>query len=249
MKNLKVWLSLCMAIVMAFSLIACTTEAPTASTEPKSPSEPNVQNPTDPEPTDPEPSESEPANVETVVFTLNCDTADGWVTDVGGGAYGPFLDVGTIDTENKSEGEGSLCIVGDKTAQIGAFLGPSAVFQWTGSPVDTGLERDNAAIRLWIYVSNPAAVDMACKVQIGSGGMPDVDNYEFILGNSADQTVCTHYGILKKGWNEITLNLSDAWKVGNPDLSAINFIKFYALIMPAGCEVRIDDVRIVSLGG
>lgn len=248
MKKLNTWLCLLMAIVMAFSLVACTPDEPTVTDDSQESQQPNETDPTSQvDPTD-ETGDSV-SNGETVVFTLSCDTADGWVTDVGGGTFGPFLDVGSIDTENQCEGEGCLYLNGDRTAEIGAFLGPSAVFQWTGTPVDTGLDRDNAAIRLSIYVSNPAAVDMACKVQIGSAGMPDVDNYEFILGNSADQTVCTHYGILEAGWNEITLNLSDAWKVGNPDLSAVNFIKFYALIMPAGCEVRIDNVRIVNLEG
>ncbi len=59
--------------------------------------------------------------------------------------------------------------------------------------------------------------------------------------------MCTHSGILTEGWNEITLNLSDAYKVGNPDLSAVNFIKFYALIMPADVTVKIDDVRLIKL--
>lgn len=267
MTNLKVWMSLVLALIMAFSMTACATDqgnnnptdaskdtTATESVETES-TEASTEEPTEEpieEPTE-EPTEEyvNPLHNDlgTVVYTLNCDTADGWVTDVGAGVYGPFLNVGAVDTENKREGEGSLYINCDKTAEIGAFLGPSAVFQWTGAPIDTGLERENAAIRLCIYVSNPYVVNMASKIQIGSAGMPDVDNYEFIFGNSADETVCTHAQILEAGWNEITLNLSDAWKVGNPDLSAINFIKFYALIVPEGCEVRIDNIRIVNLEG
>lgn len=246
MKKMNVLISILLVLAMAFSLTACagnqtpSTEAPT--TAPK-----QTDAPTD-APTDPPVETTAPAVGETVVYTINCDNADGWVTDVGAGAYGPFLDVGKIDTENKTEGEGSLYINCDDTAAIGAFLGPSAVFQWTGDPVETGLNIDNAAIRMSIYVSSPDVVKIASKLQVGSAGMPDVDNFEFIFGNDADQSVCTHTDFLESGWNEVTLKLTDAWKVGSPDLNAINFIKFYSLIVPEGSEVRIDNIQIVNLG-
>lgn len=239
---MKKCLALVLALALAIGLAACsgdTTSDPssTASTPTTEATEPTTTEATEPLPTE--------ADGATVVMQLNCDSADGWQTD-NAGEFGDFLESGKLDTENMQEGTGCLSVSGNDN-KPGTFLSPSATFMWTGVPVDTGLTQENGAIRMWIYVSDPAAVGVASKVQIGSAGAPDVDNYEFIFGNSDDQSVCTHAGILTEGWNEITLNLSDAYKVGNPDLSAINFIKFYALIMPADVTVKIDDVRLIQL--
>ena len=268
MKKRNALIAILLVLAMIFSMAACSgkQDNPDSQTNPPATTEPDEDKADTPEPaenTDPVDNETPPAEDETqsaednadlneqgtVVYAINCDTADGWVTDVGAGAYGPFEDVGMIDTEEKTEGTGSLYIACDKTAEIGAFLGPSAVFQWTGDAIDTGLDRENAAIRMSIYVSSPDVVGIASKIQIGSAGMPDVDNYEFILGNADDQSVCTHTDLLEAGWNDVTLKLSDAWKVGDPDLSAVNFIKFYSLIVPGASEVRIDNICFVNLEG
>lgn len=177
-------------------------------------------------------------------FALDCDSADGWQTDVNQGKLAPFSEAGTVDTTDKKEGTGCL----SEVAVPEAFLGASVNFVWTSDEaVDSGLTVDNAVLKMWVYASNDTAFNMAAKIQIGSGGQPDVDEYEFILGdNGSQQAICTHYGLIKEGWNEISWNLSDAVVKGNPDLSAINFFKVYSLIMPVGSVVKIDDVRLVS---
>jgi hypothetical protein len=72
------------------------------------------------------------------------------------------------------------------------------------------------------------------QVEIGSSGKNDVNEYSWNLGSS-----------LNVGWNFITLNTSDAGKIGNPDLSAINWFRLYRQ-KNGTVTTRIDAIQIIG---
>ena len=172
---------------------------------------------------------------------LNCDSAEGWQTDVGGGTLGAFTTVGVVDTEDFKEGTGALSMNSADSVTVNAFLNQSVTFVWTGDAFDVGCDAEDAVLSMWVYASNDNAFAVGAKIQIGSAGIPDVDNYEFVLNNGGNKA-----GVLKQGWNKIEWKLSEADKVGNPDLSKINFIKLYSILTPADTIVKIDDVQLIN---
>lgn len=172
---------------------------------------------------------------------LNCDSAEGWLTDVGGGQLGEFTTVGVVDTADFKEGTGALSMNSKDSVAVNAFLNQSVTFVWTGNAFDVGCGEEDAVLSMWVYASNDNAFSVGAKIQIGSAGVPDVDNYEFVLNNGGNKG-----GVLKAGWNKIEWKLSDADKIGNPDLTKINFIKLYSILTPADTIVKIDDVQLIN---
>lgn len=172
---------------------------------------------------------------------LNCDSAEGWQTDVGGGVLGPFTTVGVVDTADFKEGTGALSMNSADSVAVNAFLNQSVTFVWTGDAFDVGCDAEDAVLSMWVYASNDNAFSVGAKIQIGSAGVPDVDNYEFVLNNGGNKA-----GVLKQGWNKIEWKLSEADKIGNPDLSKINFIKLYSILTPADTIVKIDGVELIN---
>lgn len=71
---------------------------------------------------------------------LNCDSAEGWQTDVGGGTLGAFTTVGVVDTEDFKEGTGALSMNSADSVTVNAFLNQSVTFVWTGDAFDVGCD-------------------------------------------------------------------------------------------------------------
>jgi hypothetical protein len=71
---------------------------------------------------------------------------------------------------------------------------------------------------------------------LGSGGAPDVNEYNWSLSG------------LTNGWNEISLNISDASVTGGtPDLGAVNWFRIYHS-KNGSATTRIDGIALINSG-
>jgi len=86
-------------------------------------------------------------------------------------------------------------------------------------------------LEFWYYVSDVTKLNDNNQVEIGSSGKPDANEYSWSLNG------------LSSGWNYIQLNISDAGKIGNPDLSAINWFRLYRF-KSGGVTTRVDAIKL-----
>lgn len=131
-----------------------------------------------------------------------------------------------LDSENKQEGFASLSNEGGGTDKLKKVFDP---------PVNTFCD-ESSTFNLWLYVSDISAFDGSGQIEITSTGRPDVDEYSWNVSNLN----------LVNGWNELNLKISDASKNGNPDLSAINFFRFYQFVS-ADIVTKIDYLYFSDL--
>ncbi len=132
-----------------------------------------------------------------IVVLDYCDEVTGWKSSNGI----------VLDSENKKEGFASLSCEGTSTDKF------KKTFE---NPVNTLCDA-NSYINLWLYVSDVSKFDGGGQIEISSAGKNDVDEYNWSVAEMN----------LSNGWNELHLQIKDAGKMGNPDLSAINFFRFY----------------------
>jgi len=99
------------------------------------------------------------------------------------------------------------------------------------TPYDAKGTEAGTVLEFWYYVSDVSALNSSNQVEIGSAGKNDVDEYNWSLNN------------LVNGWNYLQLNTSDAGKMGNPDLSAINWFRLYRK-KSGSVTTRIDAVKL-----
>lgn len=88
-------------------------------------------------------------------------------------------------------------------------------------------------LQFWYYVSDVSMLQGNNQVEIGSSGGPDVNEYSWSIGG------------LNNGWNFIQLNTSNAGKIGNPDLSAINWFRLYRF-KSGNVTTRIDAIQLLG---
>lgn len=74
---------------------------------------------------------------------------------------------------------------------------------------------ENTELKFWYYVSDVSLFETANQVELGSGGGPDNDEFNWSLNN------------LTNGWNLVSLKTSEANTIGSPNLSAINWFRIY----------------------
>ena len=86
-------------------------------------------------------------------------------------------------------------------------------------------------------MSDPSQFQSSNQVEIGSSGRPDDNEYSWNLGSS-----------LSAGWNFIQLNTKVAGKIGNPDLSAINWFRLYRK-KNGSVTTRIDAIQLLGENG
>ena len=145
-----------------------------------------------------------------------CDSDAGWNSHNGL----------SIDTKDKKEGYASLISQGTGT-------------DWFKKKFDTpvnSLCNTSSYLDLWLYVSDVSKFNGGGQLEITSAGRPDVDEYNWAVGTLN----------LANGWNELHLQISSASKMGNPDLSAINYFRFYQKV--SGDVIsRIDIIRFSGL--
>ena len=186
--------------------------------------------------------EEEPADpdqpAETVTYAITADGhygVDGAWRVWTGSDYVVLADKGndviykvTVDTNDKKEGEGALQIIAATERDTNLMYKPY-------DPVDMGMTKENGKITFWLYVSDPAALENWNAIQIASG---------WINEN------CLTWGLtpdmVQQGWNEITLNFSDATETGTFDPAALNLFWFAVTETVDGQTFKLDDIRITG---
>lgn len=136
----------------------------------------------------------------------------------------------SIEDFYKKEGTGSL-----KITESGAFIIAQFVFE---KPINIllDLKPDDLYLEFWLYVSNDAVLNgKPSQMELSSSEETDMDEYAWEL---------TKYKY-NKGWNRISLKLSDASKLGNPDLSKIIRLRFYSVVK-ARAAVYLDEIIITN---
>jgi hypothetical protein len=72
---------------------------------------------------------------------------------------------------------------------------------------------------------------------LGSGGVNDVNEYDWNL--------TTTLAPLVNGWNLIDIKVTSATKVGTPNLSSLNWFRFYAT-KSASLTTKVDAIQILT---
>ncbi len=145
-----------------------------------------------------------------------CDSDAGWNSSNGI----------NIDAEEKKEGYASLISQGAGTDWFSKkFVTPVNSYCDSSSYLD-----------LWLYISDVSKFDGGGQLEISSAGRADVDEYNWSVGSLN----------LSNGWNELHLQISSASKMGNPDLSAVNYFRLYQFVS-GDVITRIDIIRFSGL--
>lgn len=148
------------------------------------------------------------------VYLDHCDATTGWVS-------GNTL---TVNTTDKKEGTGSLQSVGSGTLEFQ---------QHFATPLNTGATAANGSIDFWYYVSDITKFGTNNQIEVGSGGINDVNEYNWNIGT------------LVNGWNHITKTFATAGTTGGtPNLSAINWFRIYHA-KTASITTKVDAIRIL----
>lgn len=129
-----------------------------------------------------------------------------------------------LNTTDQIQGAGCLEFNGSGTNEY------QKVFS---TPYNSGIDAHEAVLQFWYYTSDASKMGSSNQVEIGSKGTYDVDEYNWSLKN------------LETGWNLITLKISDASKMGNPDLNAINWFRLYNT-KSGSVTTRIDEIQLLD---
>lgn len=125
-----------------------------------------------------------------------------------------------LDTESQKQGSGCINFSGSTTDEF------KKVF---AEPFVSEAVPANGLLEFWYYISDPSMLGTIKQVELGSAGKPDVDEYNWPLPE------------LSEGWNFISLDISNANKLGAPDLKAINWFRLYSK-KTGSVESKIDAI-------
>jgi hypothetical protein len=158
-----------------------------------------------------------------VVLIDDCESLSGW----GGG--GNIL---TLDTDNPAQGQASIRSEGGNTERFRKNF---------ATPLNSGIlagELTISYLQFSLYVSDVGKFsDAGGQFELTSSGGPDTDEYNWGTGSVN----------LRNGWNNVILRLSGAGKSGNPDLTAINFFRYYKPVKAGeSLVVKIDNLRFTK---
>lgn len=135
------------------------------------------------------------------------------------------------------------------TTKQGEFVEGTGAFKMTGGadsraegifvdPVDISAYKDGF-IHFSLYVNNVSLLTDRINFELSSaGGTYDTDECQWYI----------ELANLKNGWNEIWIPVANAVKMGNPDLSAIDFFRIYTLDPKDGYQIILDDVHVTMEG-
>ena len=99
-------------------------------------------------------------------------------------------------------------------------------------------EYEEGALHLWLYVDDVSKLGDILSLELGSGGKPDVDEYQWQIQQAE----------LENGWNELTLEFGRALKLGGTvELGKINCMRLFAAKCKSQVTVIMDDVRVVQI--
>lgn len=131
-----------------------------------------------------------------------------------------------LDSENNQEGFACFTSTGITTPRYTKVFDPAV-----NTYADTG-----SYFNLWLYISDVSTFNGGGQIEIGSAGQADVDEYSWSLPDLG----------LVDGWNELSLPIKSAGKIGEPDLSAINWFRLYQHTS-AEIVVKIDYLYFTEL--
>ena len=96
------------------------------------------------------------------------------------------------------------------------------------------VSEDDGILRFWYYVSDITKLNGENQIELGSGGCPDIEEYNWPIGT------------LTNGWNLISKKFSDAGVTnGTPDLNALNWFRIYHY-KSGTVTTRIDGIQIIK---
>jgi hypothetical protein len=152
----------------------------------------------------------------TVTGTLyldECDSSTGWNSSQ------------SLSLNNVDQKQGNACL---------EFTGSTLdEFKKVFSPAfNSGTNATNGALRFWYFVSDVTKCGPV-RVELGSAGRADVDEYSWALTGLAN------------GWNKIDLKISNATRVGTPNLGAINWFRIYDS-KSGSITTRIDAIEMYN---
>lgn len=126
------------------------------------------------------------------------------------------------DTEQK---QGANCIEfkGSTTDEFKKAFSPA---------YNSGLTSDNAVLKFWYFASDVSKCGTV-RVELGSAGKADVDELSWPLTG------------LVNGWNQISLNISNATVLGSPNLNELNWFRIYNQ-KSGTVTTRIDGIEITT---
>ncbi|WP_051350074.1 T9SS type A sorting domain-containing protein [Dyadobacter alkalitolerans] len=153
----------------------------------------------------------------------DCEALSGW----GGG--GNAL---SLDNDAPVQGNFSIKSEGGNTERFRKNF---------ATPINTGIAASDlniAYLQFSLFVSDITKFSSSeGQFEITSSGNPDTDEYSWGTGGVN----------LRNGWNNVVLRLSAAGKSGNPDLSAINFFRYYKFINAGeSVVIKIDNIRFTK---
>ena len=143
----------------------------------------------------------------------HCDASSGWTS----------FNTLSINTSDKKEGTGALQSVGSGMDE----------FKKTFPAFNSGVSVGSGKIDFWYYVSDVTKFAAGDQIEIGSGGGPDVSEYNWNLGTVVN------------GWNHIVKTFSTAGVTGGtPNLNALNWFRIYHAKI-ASITTRIDAIQVL----
>lgn len=145
-----------------------------------------------------------------------CDSISGWSGS----------DSVSLDTTNKKEGSGCLTSTGSGVEWFKKSFSTS---------LNTEVNESDGYVVLWLYISDASKFTGTGQIEIGSSGIYDQNEYAWSISGL----------MLRTGWNEVTLKISEAVKTGSPNLSAINWFRVYQELSGSVTK-RLDRIHFVK---
>lgn len=130
-----------------------------------------------------------------------------------------------MQTEDIKQGSGAIEFNGSSTDEFKKV--------WTSPYEYDGLE-DSTVLQFWYYVSDASVLSDKNQVELSSSSSADNDEYNWNLSGLSD------------GWNLVSLKLSDAGKMGVPNINKINYFRLYNK-KTGSVITRLDAVQLVDL--
>lgn len=87
-------------------------------------------------------------------------------------------------------------------------------------------------VHLSLFVKDVSLLKQNFTLELTSSGTFDIQEAAFIIP----------YTELSNGWNDLWLSFNTVYKTGNPDYSAINYLRLYGNEQISGMEVYLDNV-------
>jgi hypothetical protein len=157
-------------------------------------------------------------NIDMLSVSPYLDTCDALSTWVSAGA-----NTLSYTTSDKKQGTGSIQMIGSATEEFKKVFSPA---------FNSGTTISNGTLSFWYFVSDVTKTGTV-RVELGSGGAADVNELSWALTG------------LVNGWNQISLNFSDASQIGTPNLNALNWFRIYST-KSASITTRIDAIQVLN---